>query len=179
MSDAADQSLNYEEFTRLFLRSEREILRFILVLLPRLSDAQDVLQETAVALWKKFDQYDRQQPFLTWAYGFAANEVRRFIRDRARRKMHLDENLVQLLVARNAELRDDLDRRRDLLRGCLIKLQSWQRKVVEGYYYDRTSVEVISASSGRSVDAIYKTLQRARLALLDCIRAGLDAEGTS
>lgn len=53
-----------EEFIRLFLESERELLRYVMVLVPNPADARDVVQETAVALWKKSDHYDRTKPFV-------------------------------------------------------------------------------------------------------------------
>ena len=69
-----------EQFMRLFLASERELLRYIMATIPRLSDAQDVLQETAVALWRKIDAYDPTVPFTPWACRFASNEIRAFLR---------------------------------------------------------------------------------------------------
>jgi RNA polymerase sigma-70 factor, ECF subfamily len=44
--------LTQEQFMRLFLQSERELLRYVMVLVPQVSDARDVLQEAAVALWR-------------------------------------------------------------------------------------------------------------------------------
>src|SRR5262249_20100963 len=43
-----------EDFVRLFSRSQHRILRFIHSLVPNLSEAEDILQETSVILWKKW-----------------------------------------------------------------------------------------------------------------------------
>jgi DNA-directed RNA polymerase specialized sigma24 family protein len=56
-----------ERFVRLFLDGQREILRYILALLPGIDDAQEILQETTVDLWQKFDRYDPAIPFTPWA----------------------------------------------------------------------------------------------------------------
>ena len=40
------------EFVRLLLRHERRIYAFIRSLLPNRDDAEDVLQETSIVLWK-------------------------------------------------------------------------------------------------------------------------------
>ena len=57
------------------------------------------------------------------------------------------------------------------------KLPPEQRQTVESYYYERTPVERLAERSGRSVEALYKVLQRVRQALLDCVTRALKAEG--
>ena len=44
-----------QQFLSLFLRSEREIFRYVAALVPILTDAEDILEQTALALWEKFD----------------------------------------------------------------------------------------------------------------------------
>ena len=69
-------SHSQQQFIRLFLQSERELVRYVMVFVPNVADARDVIQETAAALWQKFDQYDPQKPFVAWACRFALNEAR-------------------------------------------------------------------------------------------------------
>ena len=54
-------------FVRLLLEHQGALLRYILPLVGNLDDAQDVLQQTALALWQKFGQYDPSLPFLPFA----------------------------------------------------------------------------------------------------------------
>ena len=61
---------------RLLLKSERELLRYVMVLVPNVNDARDVLQETAIALLRTIDKYDPDRPFVPWACRFALNEAR-------------------------------------------------------------------------------------------------------
>jgi hypothetical protein len=58
--------LSQEQFMRLFLQSEREILRYVMAIVPNVADARDILQETALALWKANDKYDPARP--GWPY---------------------------------------------------------------------------------------------------------------
>src|SRR5436189_6463885 len=92
----------HARFMRLFLASEKEIFRYVAVLVPRVADAQDVVQQTAVALWKKFDQYDPSQPFTPWACRFALLEARQFLRRDHRWGAFLDDDLVEALVERRS-----------------------------------------------------------------------------
>ena len=58
-----NQSAAQQRFLSLFLRSEREIYRYVAALIPNMADAEDIVQQTAIALWEKFDSYDSTQPF--------------------------------------------------------------------------------------------------------------------
>jgi len=167
----------HARFMRLFLSSEKEIFRYISPLVPRLADAQDVVQQTAIALWRKFDQYDPRQPFTPWACRFALLEARQFLRRNQHWGAVLDEDTIDRLVERRAELGDEMERRFAHLRHCLQKLPAEQRATVERYYYERQSVECLAGQTGRSIDALYKLLQRVRQALLECVQRAIRAEG--
>ena len=57
----------HEQFTRLLIQHEPELMRCILVAVPNRSDARDILQECSVALWRKFGNYDPERAFVAWA----------------------------------------------------------------------------------------------------------------
>ena len=164
-----DQTAAQQRFLSLFLRSEREIFRYVAVLVPNVADAEDIVQQTAMALWEKFDAYDPNQPFTPWACRFALNKARQWIERRQRWQALLEGGLAEELAQRRQELRPDLEVRLKHLEGCLNKLPEEQRSLVEGYYYRRDPIEKLSVASSRTVAATYKTLQRVRQALQSCI----------
>ena len=164
-----DRSAAQQRFLSLFLRSEREIFRYVAVLVPNVTDAEDIVQQTAIALWEKFDAYDPAQPFTPWACRFALNKARQWIERRQRWQALLERGLAEELAERREELRPELEFRLKHLEGCLGKLPEDQRLLVEGYYYHRTDIEKLSEGSGRTVAATYKALQRVRSALQNCI----------
>ena len=164
-----DQSASQQRFLSLFLRSEREIFRYVAVLVPNVADAEDIVQQTAVALWEKFDAYDPNQPFTPWACRFALNKAKQWIERRQRWQALLASGLAEELARRREELRPDFECRLKHLEGCLGKLPENQLSLVEGYYYRREGIEKLAEDSGRTVAATYKTLQRVRQALQVCI----------
>jgi len=88
--------LTHEQFMRLFLRAEREILRYVMALVPNVSNARDVVQETAVALWMAIDKYDQTKPFIPRACRFALNEARLYLRTEFRRRRQwFDEDVAR------------------------------------------------------------------------------------
>jgi RNA polymerase sigma-70 factor (ECF subfamily) len=168
-----------ERFLSLFLRSEREIFRYVAVLVPNVADAEDIVQQTAVALWEKFDAYDPAQPFTPWACRFALNKARQWIERRQRWQALLERGLAEELAQRREELRPELECRLKHLEQCLAKLPQEQRSLVEGYYYHRTGIEELAKRSDRTVAATYKALQRIRQALEICVESAARPEGAS
>jgi hypothetical protein len=64
-----DQNAAQQRFLSLFLRSERESFWYGAALLANVSDAEDIVQQTALALWERFDAYDPSQPFRRYVNG--------------------------------------------------------------------------------------------------------------
>lgn len=164
-----DKAAAQQRFLSLFLRSEREIFRYVAALVPNVADAEDIVQQTALALWEKFDAYDSIQPFTPWACRFALNKTRQWVERRQRWQALLAGGLVDELAQRRDELRPEIEMRLKHLERCLTKLPAEQRLLVESYYYRRDSVEKLAEKTGRTVAAAYKTLQRVRHALQACI----------
>lgn len=166
-----------QRFLSLFLGSEREIFRYVSALVPNASDADDIVQQTALALWEKFDAYDPSQPFTPWACRFALNKVRQWMDRRKKWKTLLDNGLTEELELRRRELAPQLESQLSLLENCLNRLPEGQRELIEGYYYRRDRIEHLAEQSGRTVDALYKMLQRVRHSLQLCIESGRERKG--
>jgi RNA polymerase sigma-70 factor (ECF subfamily) len=166
-----------QRFLSLFLRSEREIFRYVAALVPNLADADDIVQQTALSLWEKFEAYDPAQPFTPWACRFALNKARQWIERRQRWQALLDHGLAEELEQRRAALMPEMERRLQNLEGCLGRLPTEQRSLVEGYYFRRDGVQHLAAHSGRTVAATYKLLQRIRQTLQACIERAGHVEG--
>ena len=159
----------HARFARLLLHHQPEILRAVRMRVPHAADAQEIVQETSLALWKKFASYDpTRRSFGQWAQGFVRIELLRFRRKRHRRPV-LSEQALELLATTEEEMAAELDDRTEHLRECLALLPSRQHSMIHSYYSDGMDVAAIAAAQARSVDAVYKALQRVRATLLDCI----------
>ena len=56
-----------------FLQHQDRVYGYIVLMLPNRHDAEDVFQQTSLILWQKWDQFDPEQDFLSWACGIARN----------------------------------------------------------------------------------------------------------
>ena len=164
--------IEHERFTRLLIEHEPELLRCILVAVPNRSDARDILQECSVSLWRKFESYQPDRPFVPWALGFVRIEIRRFLRKSANQKQ-LTERAAEMLLEAQAKSTPQHEHRSSHLRDCLEHLPDGQQLLIDGYYRKEYSVGDLAQQTGQTVDAIYKTLQRIRRSLHDCVEAKL------
>lgn len=168
-----------QEFLTVFLANEREIFRYVAALVPTVGDAQEIVQQTAVVLWEKFDQYDRSRPFAPWACRFALNVARQWMARRKQWKTMLDSGLAQELALRRKQLQPEFNERVSHLNQCLSKLPEDQRELVEGYYFRQVDVETLARQAQRTAEAIYKSLQRIRRQLRECIERSVRKETTA
>lgn len=159
---------DHERFTRLLLESEPVMLRSILVIVPNRADAREIVQETAVALWRQFDTYDSARPFLNWAMGFSRIETRRFLARETRQAQLSIQAMgaLELEMQQTAEFDHAIETH---LSSCLSKLSEKSLRLIKGYYHEGRSPETLSERESQTVEAIYKTIQRARRDLKTCI----------
>jgi RNA polymerase sigma-70 factor (ECF subfamily) len=73
-----------DAFRELFRRYNRRLYRYVWGMLKSAADAEDVIQETFVRLFKHAHKFDTQRRFSTWFYTIAANQCRNRLRKRGR-----------------------------------------------------------------------------------------------
>lgn len=166
-------------FIQLFTTHEKQIYRYILSLMPHSQDAQDVLQETAIALYKKIEDYDPARPFAPWAFRFAYHMTLKHREKSSRWHRFLDEDLMKEIASRQAMLTPELDMRRGYLRECLAEVPQDKRAMLTDYYFEDENVDVIAGTQGKTVEATYKALQRVRKTLMHCIEGKMQTRGAT
>ena len=157
------------EFLSRASRAQRSLYAFILTLVRQAADAEDVLQETNVVLWRKAGEYDPTRDFVPWALRIAQLQALAHLKRQTRVPMTFDEPLLALLAVEATRETAELDPRRHALMGCLQKLPEHQRKLIATRYEPGGSVNDLARRSGKSPKAISETLRRIRRVLLDCI----------
>lgn len=168
-SDASHAQI--ETLLRLWVRNQGDVYRYIFSLLPNDCDAQDVLQATHVALWRKASQIALDQPFLPLAFRFALLEVRKFREKNRRWATSIDIETLGALADEREQMQETLDRRRAALDKCLTRLVPEDRELLRRHYDGGQTVPEIAAETGRNIHTLYKALQRIRRQLMDCVSA--------
>jgi RNA polymerase sigma-70 factor (ECF subfamily) len=157
------------EFVQLFSVHQRSVHAYILTLVPSAADADDIMQETSLALWQKFPEFDPKRDFFRWACGVAYVAVLRFRRRTAKDKLWFNEELLQLISTDLLDRKDTQELRRQALRECMKKLDAHQRRYIDARYRAGSSVERVAQEFGRPANTVYRMLARIRDKLFDCI----------
>ena len=161
----------------LFVRHEPAIHSFLTSMLAGLDDAEVVMQETSMVLWKKFEQFDRGTSFRNWAFQIARFEAMNFRRKRQRDRHFFSDELVQLLADDAAEQAAQLEEERRVLAHCVAKLEANDRGVLSGCYREDSTIKAYAQRVGRTANAVRKHLARIRTALSACVRRTLGLDG--
>ena len=158
----------------LFVRYEPAIHSFLTSLLANLDDAEVVMQETSIAMWRKFDQFESGTSFRNWAFTIARFEAMNFRRKRQRDRHLFSSELVQLLAD---EAADQLEEEHRVLAHCVAKLEPPDRRLLSGCYREGSTIKDYAESVGRTPNAVRKHLAKIRAALSWCVRQTLGLDG--
>jgi RNA polymerase sigma-70 factor (ECF subfamily) len=163
------------EFVSLFLADQRRIHRYIVMLLSSQQDADDLLQETAAVLWRKFKEFERGTSFFSWASRTAYLLVLEYRRRKQREVAPLDEDVLELFVQLSSGDDSVLEVRMAALEQCLSKLTPNDRHLIERSYSGQLSGRELALELKRPEKSIYRSLGRVRRTLIECVRRLLAA----
>ena len=166
--------LRHNQFLRLFAESEAALHTLLRAMLPSREDAGEALQETAVVLWRKFDEFDPARDFRAWASGIARNKALALIRDRQRDRHVFDVDLANRIADRVEAQETRHSSEREALEECLQKLPLDRRELVLSAYQQGMRMDQLAAQRGQTPMSLYKVLQRIRQTLHDCVRRNLE-----
>lgn len=162
-----------QEFMAQFVRAERSIRALLLAATGDMNLVDDLMQNAAVALWKKWPEYNPDRPFRAWALGVARIEVLRWRRSVARNRIVLDVQMIDQLVDAADQAAEEADQRLGLLTQCLDHVQGDAREVLNLKYTDGMRARQIAEKIGKGVGAVEMILTRTRRALRECIKRKL------
>lgn len=172
------ESDDYEDFLRLYTKHQRQIWRFVRTLLPHEEDADDVLQETSLALWSKWHAYDKQRSFTSWAFGVARLQTLKYRRQQRAGRLTLNESALEA-VADAAYKRlvnaESLVGRRDAIEACVQSLDTPGQEMIRDRYSRGLSVKVIAENREMPLQTVYSALAKLRQRLSECVQRRLAA----
>lgn len=175
----ADPHALAAEFVRLLKQHERQLNGYIMALVSDWHVADEIAQETSIKLWAEFHQYRRDMDFGVWARTIARFEVLSYGKRMARERMRFSQRFVDAVADRWEATWPDLKVKLDALMDCMSKLPDEQYKLVRLCYRGDRSIKEVAEQLGRSHQATYKALERARKTLHDCIVRKTGSEDVS
>lgn len=177
MASGVSDSDRGKLYVELYTRYHRRLYLYVLTLVPCRVEAEEIVQQTNAILWEKFDRFQHGTNFFAWACRTARFEVLKYRERRHRREALFSDELIDTLAAETERSHDLLERQSDALALCLKKLPERDRELLELRYIAGASTQSTAEQAGRSVDTVYKALNRIRRTLFECVRQSLALEG--
>lgn len=169
---------NDEAFVSLLITNQNRIFRFLMTLVPRREDAEDLFQQTSLTLWRSREKYDPAAgDFTSWACAIAHNHVRNFRRKEMTRRNILSEEIERMLIETRAVHSSLMEEWHRALGQCMQRLTPHQRTIVEDCYGGENKIKDAASGTGRTPNALYKILRGIRSLLHDCIRKSVTEGG--
>jgi len=159
----------HEEFVTLLTCSHQKLLGYLLSLLGRWHDAQDVLQRASLLMWKKFDTFQSGTDFMAWASTICFYEARTFLRTASRSPLHFDDDLLALLAEERGEDLKHHEARMRALETCLDSLREEDRRLIDASCQVHGGITALAVAIGRAPATLYNKLTQLRRVLADCI----------
>lgn len=165
-----------DEFVRLLSQNQRRLFVYVHTLVPNHADAEEVLQNTNLVLWREFDTFELGTNFAAWACRVALNQVLAWRKKRQRDRLQFSDTLLTAVAEETDDASDALEERSRILAGCLEKLPAEQRELIRLRYTEDGPIESVAAKARRSVEATYRALSRVRHVLHECVTRSLARE---
>lgn len=175
--EGTPQNSPVRELARLWVQSQSVISAYITANVLDVQHAEDLVQEVAQVVAEKFDTFDRERSFISWALGIARNRVLKYYRSRARDRLVLSEIALTKLEQALENVESEVEDRRVALKICLERIRGRRREVLEMRYSQNAKVADIAQRFGMSTDGVFVMLHRIRTVLYGCIHRQLSKEG--
>jgi RNA polymerase sigma-70 factor (ECF subfamily) len=157
-------------FADLLLQSSRPLFGFIYSLVQNLSDAEDIYQETALVLWRKFDEFTPGTNFTAWAMRVARLSVLKQVSAKRKERLYFSDELIDSIAQTCLnKVEGERGLRASVLENCLEKLADKDKKLIAKCYAPDRNYSEIASSEGRTLNSLYQAVSRIRKSLFECV----------
>lgn len=158
-----------EKFMQAFIGAEPKLRAYAHSCGLTIDRVDDLVQEAAMVLWRRYADYDPARPFFLWALGVTHRLIQESRRKHAKSERLLAPEVTEQLAQTCDEMAETLDGQRQALRDCVQKLPAPHRRLVDLRYNQRLALAAIARQLQKTLSAINMTLHRIRLVLLRCV----------
>ncbi len=173
----SSQDSQAAEFAELLPTCQRSVFLCAMSLLGNVADAEEVVQECGLLMWKKFHEFQPGSNFVGWACQIARYQALKLRAGRNRKPLLFsNEFLTMLAIPNNEETLARLETRRAAIAECIERLRAGDRELIARRYRQGSSTREVAEELQRSVQGTRRSLQRIREALAKCVRKKLARE---
>ena len=152
----AEESTREEAFRLLLKKYQQKIYWHVRRMVIDHDDADDVVQDIFVKVWKNLGNFREDSQLYTWLYRIATNECITFLnKKKQKQNVSLDDDTTAYLAETLADGNYfNVDRAQMKLQQALLTLPEKQKLVFNMKYFEDMKYEEISEVRGTSVGAL-------------------------
>ena len=158
-----------KNLTLLWMQAQPTVEAYLNSLIRNRATAEDVLQQVALTVTEKFDQFDHDRSFTGWAMGIARNKSLQYFSKAGSDRHQFSSELLLQLADTHVRLSEQANDQRDALALCFEKLPPKSQALLERRYVQDLKPGKIADTLGLSANAVRLSLHRIRAALRACI----------
>lgn len=175
-SDDLDQMLfaiaggDNAAFESLYRATSAKLFGICLRVIPQRAEAEEVLQEVFMAIWRKAEQFDaKRASAMTWLSMMTRNKAIDRLRSNAgasqRSAIELDELESEESAVDTAETAQNQER----IEVCLDELEATRRTLVRTAFFDGATYEELAERSGNPLGTVKSWIRRSLIKLKACL----------
>lgn len=169
----SSKSTRYEDFLSLYSVNQKRIFGYIISLVPCRVDAEDVLQQTAMEMWRLFDRFEPETNFAAWGISIARFRILKFRKEHRKTKefvAFLNDEAFQLILDESEKHRKNPNSQLSALQGCVKRLRHLEKELLIQRYEKELTYQCIAEKMNCSLSMIYRRMTMIHTNLLRCIR---------
>ncbi|MBU6409671.1 MAG: sigma-70 family RNA polymerase sigma factor [Verrucomicrobia bacterium] len=175
-----DKPQSLHIFEVLAKQHEAMLLAYVCSIVSDHKLAEDVAQQTLLIAYRKIDTLRNPTAFPAWLRGIARLEALAALRRRSR-EISMEPATLQQIEEAYREFEEQLpadtwEERFKLVEACYKKLPETMQVVCRLHYFEDRKAREIADVLAVNVNAVLKRLERARIAIRDCVRRYLAAQ---
>jgi RNA polymerase sigma-70 factor (ECF subfamily) len=168
-------SFDQERFLSLLTSQQPQLMLLVRSLVPNRPDADDIIQEVNLYLWRHATELRSAETFPAWVRQTVHYQVLTYRKRQGRERVKFSDALVEELADEFDRMAVQAETRQLALAECLQKLSEKDRQLILRRYESNATTREVAAALGRSAKGIYESLSRIRTALFDCVTRSLSA----
>ena len=168
-----------EKLACCWLAAEPAVRAFVAAAVRSVADREDVVQQVALTVARRFEEFDERRPFVAWALWLAKSRIVDYYRSQERQRLVLADGVLDRVAETLAQRHSDVSPRREALERCLESLPQRSRSLIHHRYHDGLKIDQIAAAVRSTPGSVRVTLFRIREALAACIEWRLAGKAAS
>lgn len=161
-------------FSELVSCHHSQLYAYIFAVVKNRDDAEDLFQSVCLVLWRKFESFQPNSSFFSWARQTAKLVLCSFLRHKRNMSKQASEELLDALAETVSRAQGDgVESGLAALQHCRRKLNATDEELLQLRYVEDLGIHEIADRLQRLQPNVSRSLNRIRRWLLDCIRMEL------